>query len=61
MAVNIGVCHDWTTPAPAGTRTRPIARLKATKVVNIGSNAKPMMAARAAVRKVPIVKLMAAG
>ena len=55
MAVNIGVLrNDWATPAPAGTNTRPIARLKPTKVVSVGSSAKPTIAARAAVRKVPI-------
>jgi hypothetical protein len=52
MAVNIAVCHGWAISAPAGTRTRPIARLKPAKVVTPGSTANSTIAAKTAVRPV---------
>jgi hypothetical protein len=60
IAVNIGVRHGWAIPAPAGTRTRPITRLKATKVSVFGNTANAMIAAKVAVRPVPTMKLTAA-
>ena len=40
IAVNMAVCHGWAIRAPAGTRTRPIARLKAAKVTKPGQHGK---------------------
>jgi len=59
MAVNIALCHGWTLSAPAGTRTRPIATLKAAKVSSLGSTANSMIAAKAAARPMPTMKLIA--
>src|SRR5258706_15259384 len=57
MAVNIAVCHGWAMSAPAGTRTRPIARLKPAKVVTPGSTANLTIPAKAAVSPVPTIAL----
>ena len=59
MAVNIAVCHGWAIRAPAGTRTRPIAIPKPAKVASPGSTANLTIAAKAAARPVPTIKLIA--
>ncbi len=58
MAVNIVVCHGWAMSAPPGTRTRPIARLKPAKVSRSGSTANLTIAAKAAVKPTPTMKLI---
>jgi hypothetical protein len=59
MAVNLAFCHGWALGAPAGTRTRPIAMLKAAKVSRPGSTANSMIAAKAAAKPTPTMKLIA--